>query len=187
MSVYDPRLDDFNVTCYLDDSATDHKTVEHAVLGGVVFNRSGFAAFDEHWTDLMHRFRVPQPFHMRDLTPDGRLSHITGCRRWCLVNEVTAAIKYFKIHTVAVSLNNREHERHLSSRLQSAMRVYRLAFMAAALTVHQVAEEQRYPDAVAYVLDSGTKYRGQVLETHRHMQQDTDRDGWHVLSLTLIH
>ena len=107
MPAYDPAREMFDVVCYLDDAATDHKTVDHAVLGGVVFNSSGFAGFDEHSTDLMHRYGVKQPFHMRELTPHGKLSHITGCRRLCLLTEVMAAINYFKIHTVAISLNNR--------------------------------------------------------------------------------
>jgi hypothetical protein len=180
MTVFDPELAQSDVICYLDDSGTDHKTVDHAVLGGVVFNRSHFEAFDEHWTDLMHRFGVEQPFHMRDLTPHGRLSHITGCRRWCLINEVVAAIQFFKIHTLVVSVNNLEHQKHLSDKMQRAMRVYRLAFMAAAVSVHQIATEQNYNRPVAFVLDAGTKYRGQVLETHRHMQADGEHGGWHL-------
>jgi hypothetical protein len=180
MPAYDSAREAFDVVCYLDDAATDHRTVDHAVLGGVVFNRSGFTLFDEHWIDLMHRYGVEQPFHMRELTPHGRLSHVTGCRRWCLLADVMGAINDFKIHTVAISLNNREHERQFSDKLQAAMRVYRLTFMAVALAIHQNAESKNYPKPIAYVLDAGTKHRGQVLDTHRVMQRDRERAGWHL-------
>jgi hypothetical protein len=33
MPAYDPAREVFDVVCYLDDAATDHKTVDHAALG----------------------------------------------------------------------------------------------------------------------------------------------------------
>src|SRR4051794_34691670 len=73
MAAFNPHLYDERLTCFLDDSALDSKSVDHCVLGGVAFNRSGLDAFEEHWTDLMHRFGVEQPFHMRDLSRGQRL------------------------------------------------------------------------------------------------------------------
>jgi hypothetical protein len=180
MPAFDPVHESFEAVCYLDDAATDQKNVDHAVLGGVVFNQSGFSEFDEHWTDLMHRYGITQPFHMRELTRHGRLSHISGCRRWCLLTEVMGAINFFKLYTVAISLNNREHEQQLSDKLQAAMRVYRLAFMAVVVVNVQTAESKDYHEPIAYVLDSGTRYRGRVLETHASMQGDHEHAGWQV-------
>lgn len=177
---YDPDRQAFAVTCYMDSSGTDDQQLEHAVLGGVVFNKSGFTGFDEHWTDLMHRYGIQQPFHMKELNPHGALAHITGCRRWCLLADVMAAINYFKIYTLVATMNNRSHSRELSQRMQAAMRVYRLTFMGAAIANHKHAVSQNYQKPIAYLLDSGTKHVGQVIETARLMQCDRDEGGWHV-------
>jgi hypothetical protein len=150
MPAYDPVHESLEAVCFLDDAATDQKTVDHAMLGGVVFNQSGFTAFDEHWTDLMHRYGITQPFHMRELTPHGRLSHISGCRRWCLLADVMGAINFFNLYNVAISLNNREHEQQLGDKLQAAMRVYRLAFMAVVVANVQIAESKNYGKPIAY-------------------------------------
>lgn len=176
---YNPERQAFAVTCYMDSSGTDDQQLEHAVLGGVLFNRGGFLGFDEHWTDLMHRYGIQQPFHMKELNRQGALSHITGCRRWCLLMDVAAAINYFKIHTVVATANNRSHAKELSEKMQSAMRVYRLAFTAAVVANSQVAESKNYPNPIAYLIDSGTKHVGQVIETARHLQRD-DTQNWHV-------
>jgi hypothetical protein len=73
-----------------------------------------------------------------------------------------------------------EHEQQLSDKLQAAMRVYRLAFMAVVVVNVKTAEAKKYCKPIAYVLDSGTKHRGQVLETHGSMQRDYERAGWQV-------
>jgi hypothetical protein len=165
------------MTCFLDDSSLDSRSDEHAVLGGVAFNPSGLAAFDEHWTTLMHRFGVEQPFHMRDLSRGERLSHITGCRRWCLLAEVTAAIKSFKLYTVTITLNNRDHASLFGAQLQEAMRVYRLAFFGVVVANAKAAPAIKYPGRFAYVLDKGTRYSEQVIESHDSISRfDVDDD-----------
>jgi hypothetical protein len=177
MPVYDPHLWDDRMTCFLDDSSLDSKSDEHAVLGGIAFNPSGLVAFDEHWTTLMHRFGVEQPFHMRDLSRGERLAHITGCRRWCLLAEVTAAIKFFNLYTVTISLNNRDHVNLFGARLQAAMRVYRLAFFAVVVTNAKAAPAVNYPGRVAYVLDRGTRHSEQVMESHESVSRlDVDNE-----------
>jgi hypothetical protein len=90
------------------------------------------------------------------------------------------AINFFNLYNVAISLNNREHEQQLSDKLQAAMRVYRLVFMAVVVANLKTAEAKGYRKPIACVLDSGTRYRGQVLETHASMQCDRERAGWQV-------
>ena len=41
------------VTCYVDESSTDDKVLPHGVLGAVLFNESGFIAFDREWSELL--------------------------------------------------------------------------------------------------------------------------------------
>jgi hypothetical protein len=172
MAVYDPHLFDDRPTCFLDDSSLDSTSDDHAVLGGVAFNPSGLEAFDEHWTSLMHRFGVELPFHMRDLSDGQRLSHIRGCRRWCLLTEVTAAIKLFNLYTVAVCANNREHARLFRSRLQKAMRVYRMAFLGVVVANAKAAAAVKYSGRIAYVLDKGTNHADQVVASHTTLQSE---------------
>jgi hypothetical protein len=183
MPVYHPHLLGDGATCFLDDSSLDHRTDDHAVLGGVVFNRSGREAFDEHWTDLMHRFGVEQPFHMRELGRGRRLSYITGCRRWCLLAEVTAAIKYFKLYTITMSLNNRDHEQRFIAPLQRAMRGYRLAFMAVVVGNANAAPHSKFSGNFDYVLDKGTRYFEQVEETHGALLRLDEQHKYRVGSL----
>jgi len=155
----------------------DSTSTEHAVLGGVAFNRSGLEAFEEHWTNLMHRFGVEQPFHMRDLSRGQRLSHISGCRRWCLLTEVTAAIKVFRTYTVTIHASNREHAALFGERLRRAMRVYRVAFLAIVVANMKAAVEVKYLGRVAYVLDKGTRHFEQVIESHDSIQRlDEDNE-----------
>lgn len=184
MSAFDPHLYDERLTCFLDDSSLDSKSDDHAVLGGIAFNPSRLEAFDEHWTTLMHRFGVEQPFHMRDLSRGERLSHIAGCRRWCLLTEVTAAIKHFPLYTVAIHANNREHSALFGERLQRAMRVYRLAFLAIVVANASTMPNVNYSGRIAYVLDKGTRHSEQVIESHDAILRLDDQSRYHLGPLT---
>src|SRR5688572_21921589 len=85
------------VTCYLDSSATDDSQLEHAVLGGLVFNKSGWLHFDAAWADLLKRYDVVGGLHMKELTPAGKLRHITGERRADLLRDVAEIINRDKV------------------------------------------------------------------------------------------
>jgi hypothetical protein len=101
-----------------------------------------------------------------------------------LLTEVTAAIKSFKIYSVTVNANNREHAALFTPRLQKHMRVYRVAFMAIVVANMQGSEQVKYPGRVAYVLDRGTRHADQVIETHESIPRFDTKNDYRVGPLT---
>lgn len=180
---YDPEAEAAVVRCYLDASATDHQQVEHATLGGVVFNQSGFFHFDERWSDMLARYNI-SGIHMNQFTPDGELKHIVGCQRACLMVEIATLIESFKIYTVTASLNNRELQQVFAGPIEGMARAYGLCFAGVAMGNHQHATEKKYTGRIAYLLDTGTRFTNHVLHFHQLLQSVAEEDGYHVGSLT---
>ena len=156
-NVYDPQANDDPVVCYLDASATDHERVEHATLGGIVFNRSGFSFFDEQWTDMLERYNLPA-IHMNQFTPHGDCRHIVGCQRACLMVNIATLIERFKIYTITASINNQQLREVFSGDITGYAGAYGLSFAAIAIGNHKHASEINYEGDIAYVLDMGIEW-----------------------------
>jgi hypothetical protein len=171
-----------SVTCYLDDSALDSKQPahEHGVLGGVVFNGSGFPLFDAEWTALLDRYGIGPPLHMKEFTPHGKFSHIVGETRAALMLNVADVINRYKVHTICAYASNREHERLFSGSIAGATRLYGLCYMATIKMNRDRAKETDFNERIAYVLDRGTAYANHVRAYHDLFRESGERDHYYL-------
>jgi hypothetical protein len=171
-----------SVTCYLDDSALDSNQPahEHGVLGGVVFNGSGFPLFDAEWAALLDRYDIQPPLHMKEFTPHGTFSRVVGERRAALMLEVASAINRYKVHTICAYASNREHERLFSASIAGATRLYGLCYMATIKMNRDRAKETNFRERIAYVLDRGTAYANHVRAYHDLFKESGERDHYYL-------
>ncbi len=57
------------VVCFLDESGTDAKDSDYAVVGGILLNRIHLPEFDKAWSDMLRYYRMSAGLHMRELGP----------------------------------------------------------------------------------------------------------------------
>lgn len=161
------------VTCYVDESSTDDKVLPDGVLGGVLFNKSGFIAFDAAWSDLLERYGVRQPLHMKEFAHE----HMDRRRRECFIGEAVALVNKHKIVSLTVWLGNREFEQYIDERVRRRHSVYAMAFIAMVVRNNHNAIHNNFLGRVAYLFDEGNNKRSHVLSAHASLKEAEDEFG----------
>ena len=155
------------VVCFLDESATDAKDSDHAVLAGTVMNRKDIAEFDAAWLDMLKRHGAASGLHMRDLGPKSRHPHLAGNACTAMLSDAVRIINRCRIFTFGASWDNRKHEGLFSETMrQKHFSVYALAFMMAVEINRASAARQNYNGEIDYVLDDGNRFKRHIVQMH---------------------
>ena len=147
------------VTCYLDESGT-HEGAVVAVVGGLILNKTGFAAFDTEWEDMLSQFSIAAPLHMKAFRrPEGRLADISNETRTRLFSAAAKIINAHKIYTIAATLSTDQFNEYFSSQFQrDGIGVYGMCFILCAHLNHLLAKQNAYSQRIAFLMDSGNQY-----------------------------
>jgi hypothetical protein len=151
------------IVCFLDESATDARDSDQAVVGGIVLNRKDIAEFDASWKSMLARHGAPAGIHMIKLGPKGPYPHLVGEACAALLTEAVRIINTSRIFTFGASTDNRRHEALFSQDLREKyFSVYTMAFMMAVEINRASAARAGYLGDIDYVLDEGNRYRPHV-------------------------
>jgi len=161
------------VVCFLDESGTDDKTMNDAVVGCFLINRRDLEKFDSAWKSILRFYGVRDALHLRDFGPRGRNGHIIGVDRATLFTAAVRIINEFKILAMGASLKNREREKAFSAALQNLMlSSYGLAFLMCLAFHQKQANQLGYLGSIDFVLDRGNRFRSHIERIHRAAKTD---------------
>lgn len=153
--------------CFLDESATDAKDMDQAVLGGIVMNRRDVPELNAAWATMLDRYGLPAGLHMYELGPKGPYPHLVGDACSEMLAAAVSVINSLRIFTFAASWDNRKHEVLFSDAMrQDHFSVYAMAFMMAVEINRASAVSQRYISTVDYILDDGNRFKQQIIRMH---------------------
>jgi len=162
------------LTSYLDDSGT-HDGSAVVVIGGPVMSRIQFKAFCRRWKALLHKYRIPEPLHMKDfsslgLYPEMRVAFLRAASK--LINE-------HKLYSLSVAIPEDDFKDQLSKDVQkNLIGPYALAFMSLVLANQHLSATRHHDGKTAYLIDQGSSHPEQLLEAHA-LLLDRDRERKH--------
>jgi hypothetical protein len=90
------QLEQSPIVCFLDESATDAKDSDQAVLWGIVLNRKDLSEFDSLWNAMLARHGAKSGIHMIELGPNGPYPHLIGDACIALLSEAVGLINHFR-------------------------------------------------------------------------------------------
>lgn len=156
------------LTSYLDDSGSDDRSPV-TVIGGPVMAKDAFRTFNDKWSILLDRYRIPPPFHMNDFVrPKGK--HVSMYRelKLALFSDVTNLINEHKLYSISVEIPQPEFKTTLPENVRKQLiGPYAFAFFCAVLANQIIGQKSRLlQETVAYLVDSGFSYGHQLLEAH---------------------
>src|SRR5208282_5815408 len=129
----DPERLTLAIVCYLDESGIDRLNPEvlnpQAVVAGIVMRREEFMRFDSDWDDILSKFKIKPPIHMKEFGEHGRHGHLRYHTREKLFKELVYIINRYKWYSVAVSLNHEQYNDLLSDKSKEEVSLYGLCFM----------------------------------------------------------
>jgi hypothetical protein len=158
----DPNEETLAIRCYLDESGTDSNS-QNAVVAGLILNKPGFLSFDKYWSDLLFRYEIEPPLHMREFGKDGRLGRFDYKKRNAIFTEVADIINYHKYVSIAAVLNKNQFETFVHEDIRKSMGFYGFCFLLCVQINHQQHEHMNYQDNIAFLLDDGTQHKGHIL------------------------
>ncbi len=160
------------IVCFLDESATDAKDSDHAVLAGTVMNRRDVPGFDAAWLAMLKRHGATSGIHMIDLGPKGRYPQLVGDSCVAMLSDAVSVINEWRIFTFGASWNNRKHEGLFSDSMRQAhLSVYAMTFMMAVEINRGTAAHQGYDGEIDYVVDDGNRFKRQIVQMHGVIKQ----------------
>jgi hypothetical protein len=158
----DPGRQTLIIRCYLDESGT-HEGSPQAIVAGLLMEHDEFLLFDAVWNDLLLRHNIESPLHMNEFGQHGRHHHLKYPERTSLFSDISGLINCHKIVSVAATLSQSQYKEILHPEIQKQMSLYGLCFMLCVHMVHLKAEYKKYPYNIAYILEQGNEYSGQIL------------------------
>ncbi len=181
----DPERQIAAVRLYMDESDGDDPGTPHAVIGGILVNRSGYELFEDKWDQLLDRHGIDPPLHMKEFgRPDGRFAAISDCCRRELFIEVAELINRYKLGSITTSITNEEYKTHIPEVVRDKFSVYGMCFNLAVMLNHKLAVNHNYNDRIPLFLDKGNPYKGHVVEAHAAALEFQRHTFLHVGSLT---
>lgn len=171
---HDPERMAVALTCYFDESGTDTGS-PIAVVGGVVLDMSQFYYLDIAWRKCLCAHHVPWPLHMREFGPRGMLKDWRSERRRALFTDVTKIINDNKGASIGARLKTAEYTSIFAG--LSGFSIYGACFVLSTMMISVAAERAQYHDRIAYVLDNGNAYKGDILEAREVIQAKDEYAG----------
>jgi len=166
MGVADP----LNVTCYLDESATDGSTPA-AVVGGVLLNNSQHRKFVADWRAMLNLFELWPGLHMKEFGPDKRLGARTSLEKFAICQRAVEIIEANKIFSMACSLDNDVYGRTVSKLTKRWHSQYQLCFINVVLVNRKKAKVSNYGGPISYVMDCGNPNAEHVRRAFHEMKE----------------
>lgn len=155
------------VTCYLDDSGSDEQSPV-VVIGGLVLGRDSFLRFDGRWRRMLHLHRI-KSLHMTDFVrPHGQHIGMAKELKLSLFREVVQIIRSRKDYSLSASVDNVHYQEVFSIEFyRRVLGPYAVTFISAATVNAKIAEDNGYPDQIAYLVDRGSPFSEQIDLGHR--------------------
>jgi hypothetical protein len=172
------------MVCFLDESETDSTSTEHAVLGGIVMDRSAVTRFNEAWNEMTTQSRMTKGLHMCKLGPKGDYPHLVGRPCSDMLREAVAIINHFRLFTFGASWDNRKHEALFSDHMrQRYFSVYGLAFMMAVEINRGSGSNAGYSTPIDYVLDDGNRFKSHIQQMYDSIKNNPELAEFNVGSM----
>jgi hypothetical protein len=163
------------IVCFLDESATDDQRTDHAVLGGMLINRSHIPEFEELWQTMLTKYAVVGGVHISAFGPKGSNAHIAEVDCEALYREAVEIINRVKIAAFGCSLDNRKIERAFDTAVRDqGANAYGLAFLMCVTVNSETAAAHNYRGEIDYVLDEGNRFRRHVEGMHRTIRESEE-------------
>jgi hypothetical protein len=155
---------------YLDESGTDDPNPQ-AVVAGLVMDKANFLLFDLVWNDILSRYKISLPLHMKEFGKHGRLGYIDYPTRYELFKELSGVINCYKIYSVAVSLGHDQYKKLLSNKKRKEISLYGLCFMLCAYQCFAMAKANQYYGDIAFLVEEGNEHCEDVRRAYRGMMK----------------
>lgn len=166
----DPERLTLAVCCYLDESGIDQHN-PHAVVAGIVLRQERWIRFDSDWNDILAKFKIDGPIHMKEFGKHGRHGHLDYPTRSELFTELAYVINRYKIHSVAVTLDHEQYNKKLCDKKKKEVSLYALCFMLCAHQCFAMAQFNHYYGRMAFLIEEGNEFAEHVRRAHAGMIQ----------------
>ncbi len=160
-----PERESAAVRLYLDDSGSKDPNTPHAVMGGLVINRSFSFHFEEAWDRMLDAHGITPPIHMKEFAPNRRFGRISPrCRRELFL-EIVDLIMSHRIASIEAGITNAEYEATVMLEARKIFSAYAMCFGLAVEMNHQLAEG-RYDGKIPFILDIGNPHSHHITQAH---------------------
>ena len=168
------------LVCYADDSGTEEAS-QLVVVGGCLFDKDSFFRFQYRWKRLLHRYGLDS-LHMTDFVrPQGK--HIGMYRelKIALFTEAVKIINTRKTYSISAAVDNPEFKVAVSTEFyRKYLGPYAAAFIGMAQMNSRIAEHNKYPDHIGYLVDEGSQFADQIRLAHLYVRSFEKESGWPV-------
>ncbi len=155
------------VRIYLDESGGEDPGTPHAVVGGMIINRSRYLEFEDAWDAMLDRYCLTPPLHMKEFgRPHGRFAKVSNACRFELFSEISELVNTNKIYSLSASLTNAEYQDEVNKTIRDKSSVYAMCFLLALMMTHKIAEAHSYHDRIPFIVDVGNPYAEHVRASH---------------------
>lgn len=178
----EPERQALTVTCYLDESGT-HDQSPITVVAGLLLNRHNFISLSGLWGDLLSRYKIKPPFHMKEFGQHGKMGHLKYNERHSLFCEIAEIVNAHKIFSLAATVDQQQF-REICNFNKGKMSSYSLCFYLCVQLNHLQAEYMKYRKNIAFLLDEGGEHTGQILAAHKAIVLRPENKKFHVGSIT---
>jgi hypothetical protein len=155
------------LTSYYDDSGTDGNSPV-TVIAGPAMMKESFVLFDQRWREVLRKYRVPSPLHMKDFNQLGLRYEM----KIAFLSEIAEVINRHKFFSLSVCVPQSDFEAALP--VDAAKRVmspYAFAFFCAVIINQKVSDNLDVADNMAYLVDSGSVSAVQMIEAHTELKR----------------
>ncbi len=125
--------------------------------------------FDVLWNNMLSKFAVKPPLHMKEFGKHGKMGHLTYNDRYALFDQVEKIINYHKIHSLAFFIDQNKFNEIMDRRIKKHMGVYGACFMGCAHLVFKAARNSYYHKNIAFILESGNEHSEHIRKAHKAM------------------
>lgn len=168
------------LTSYYDDSGSDDSSPITAI-GGPVMSREDFLSFDNKWSALLHRHRIPPPLHMTDFVrPHGKHIGLHKEMKLDLFAEAVGIINDHKLFSVSVGIPQLDFKLTLpKDARKQLLSPYTLAFFCAVMTNQGVCKRSNRLEleTISYLVDDGSSCKDQLKDAHTWIMESEKAKG----------
>jgi len=159
-----------SLSCYIDDSGTDYDS-KISVIGGPLFPRKSFFAFEYEWDRKLALHRVAPPIHMKEFAPRARLSYLNAQERRALFHDLVKVINDHKQYSITTEIENQEFREHFpGEKYKGLFGPAPLAFFWCMMLNHLAVRDHPSLKQIAYVVSQSSE-NGQMMESHRFFRE----------------
>lgn len=174
----------FHTRCYLDESGT-HDTSHYTVVAGLLLNRNNFISLGTEWQKLLREMRIKSPIHMKEFgRPHGDLAYLTDNERYFLFANIAGIINSHKTYSIAGVIGQNQYKISEVNK-RKEMSPYGFCLLICVKVNHIIADFNKYPYNIAYLMSEVSEHKGQILDAHAEIKimQEIETKPYHVGSI----